>query len=69
MFIVIDRLEGNYVVCEKDDMTFINIYRYLVPNEAKEGDVLINGDVIRIDVIEVQRRKNEIEKLAKDLWV
>ena len=69
MIVVIDRFEGMYAVCEKEDMTIINIKRSLVPKEAKEGDVLnIEGDVIRIDINETKKQKSKIEKLAEDLW-
>lgn len=67
--VIIDRFEGQYVVCEKDDMTMVNIKLNLVPGEAKEGDVLIiDGETICIDVDETKERKIEIEKLAEDLW-
>lgn len=69
MNVVIDRFEGNYAVCEKEDMTIINIERFLIPEKAKEGDVLvIDGEIIRIDIIETQKRKNDIKKLVEDLW-
>lgn len=69
MQVVIDRFEGNYAVCEKDDKTMINIEKNKVPKEAKEGDILkIIDDKITIDAEETARRKSEIEELSKDLW-
>lgn len=38
--IIIDRFEEKYAVCEKEDKTILNIPRYKVPLEAKEGDCL-----------------------------
>jgi hypothetical protein len=69
MKVVIDRFEGNFVVCEREDKSFINIERSLVPSEAKEGDVLtVNDTNIRMNKNETYRRKREVEKLAEDLW-
>jgi hypothetical protein len=67
--VVIDRFEGDYAVCEKEDREMIDIKRDCLPKEAKEGDVLdIEGDKIIIDVNETEKRKKEIEELTKDLW-
>ncbi|MEQ8235177.1 MAG: DUF3006 domain-containing protein [Syntrophomonadaceae bacterium] len=68
MFAVIDRFEGSYAVCETDGKEMVNIARSKVPPEAKEGDVLLLGDIIRVDFDETERRKKEIQELIKDLW-
>jgi len=69
MHVTIDRFEGNFAVCEKDDRKMINIDQLRLPPEAKEGDVLaINGDAITVDLEETQKRKEEIADLTKDLW-
>lgn len=69
MKVVIDRFEGDYVVCEKEDRTMVDIKKAALPSEAKEGDVLnIEGDTIIIDSEETVKRKSEIEKLTEDLW-
>lgn len=69
MKVIIDRFEGNYAVCEKENGKMIDIRKDCLPKEAKEGDVLdIKGDKIIIDVNETERRKKEIEELTKDLW-
>jgi len=69
MRVVIDRFEGDYAVCEKEDREMIDIKRECLPKEAKEGDVLdIEGDKIIIDQKETEKRKKEIEELTKDLW-
>jgi hypothetical protein len=69
MKLVIDRFEGDYAVCEKEDREMIDIKRDIIPEGAKEGDVLdIEGDKIIVDVKETEKRKKEIEKLTKDLW-
>ena len=69
MKVIIDRFEGNYVICEKEDRTMINIAKDKIPNIAKEGDVLIIIDSsIIIDKEETATRKKQIEELTKDLW-
>ena len=39
-YYAIDRIEGNYAVCEKDGETMVNISRALLPDGAGEGNVL-----------------------------
>jgi hypothetical protein len=69
MKVIIDRFEGNYVVCEKEDRTMINIERNKIPTEVKEGSVLsVTEDGIAIDEEDTIRRKKDIEELTKDLW-
>ena len=69
MKVIIDRFEGNFAVCEKEDRTMLNINRGKLPAQAKEGDVLtIDGATITIDERETAERKNEAEKLMNDVW-
>jgi len=69
MKVIIDRFEGGFAVCEKEDRKMLDIQREKVPNTAKEGDVLnITDDKITIDIEETKKRKKEIEELTKDLW-
>lgn len=69
MEVVIDRIEEGFAVCEKDGKDMINIELSKIPNEAKEGDVLIiSNELITIDMVKTKQRKKEIEDLTKDLW-
>jgi len=69
MKVIIDRFEGNYAVCEKEDRGMLNIEKSKLPRQAKEGDVLvIIGNNIAIDTLETLARKKRIEELTKDLW-
>lgn len=69
MKVIIDRFEGDFAVCEKEDRGMINIERAVIPSEAKEGDVLIvDGGSITIDETETEKRKRLIEELTKDIW-
>lgn len=69
MKVIIDRFEGTYAVCEKENREMINISKCTLPTNAKEGDVLsIDKDIITIDIAETELRKIETEKISKDLW-
>ena len=69
MNVIIDRFEGNYAVCEKENKSMMDIKKTKIPSMAKEGDVLsIDNDVITIDIMKTEKRQREIEKLTKDLW-
>lgn len=69
MKVIIDRFEGKFAVCQKEDMSMINIVKTRLPEGAKEGDVLlVFNDSISIDKEETDRLKKQIEKLSKDIW-
>lgn len=69
MKVIIDRFEGKFAVCEKEDRKMIDIDKSKIPLTAKEGDVLIiTNDNITIDVEETYNRKKEIDELTKDMW-
>lgn len=69
MKVIIDRFEGDFAVCEREDRSMIDIEISKIPSKAKEGDVLdISDDIITIDLEETERRKRKIEELTKDLW-
>ncbi|MBP2031805.1 hypothetical protein J2Z42_000470 [Clostridium algifaecis] len=68
--VVIDRFEGPYAVCEKEDRTMMDIKRINIPIGAKEGYVLKieDNNIISIDQDETKKRADGIKKLTKDLW-
>lgn len=67
--VIIDRFEGPYAVCEKEDKSMMDIKRINIPRDAKEGSVLIiKKDGICIDKDETERRKNKIKNITNDLW-
>lgn len=69
MKVIVDRFEGDYAVCEKEDRTMMNIPKKDIIGVAKEGDVLqIEGEQITIDQEATENRKNEIADLVKGLW-
>jgi len=65
----IDRFEGDYAVVELEDGKMKDIKRSLLPDDAKEGDVLIiNEKGIKIDKEETHKRKGEINSLMDKLF-
>lgn len=69
MKVIIDRFEGEFAVCEKEDRKIIDIEISKLPSNAKEGDVLnISNDTITIEVEETEKRRRKIEELTKNLW-
>ncbi|UYO61779.1 DUF3006 domain-containing protein [Acetobacterium wieringae] len=69
MNVIIDRFEGDFVICEKEDRTMMEISRISVPGNAKEGDVLIIEDEeIVIDHEATEQRRREIDEMTKGLW-
>lgn len=69
MKVTIDRFENDYAVCEKADRTMINIRKDKIPANAKEGDILIiEGENVKIDTSETNKRKKAINDLMNDLW-
>ncbi len=40
MKLIIDRFEGDYAVCEREDKTMMDIERSKLPEGVKEGSVL-----------------------------
>jgi len=69
MKFVIDRFEGEFAVCEREDGTMINIPKDQIPEHACEGDVLsVKKHKIVMNEEETRKRKEEIEELTKDMW-
>ena len=64
MKVIIDRFEGDYAVVELPDGTMVDMPISLIPEGAREGDVL----VISIDIDETAKRKERIKNLMDDLW-
>ena len=69
MKVTIDRFEGDFAVCEKEDRSMINIRKDKIPTDAKEGDILvIESDSISVDAKGTADRKKKIDKLMDNLW-
>lgn len=67
MRLIIDRFEGKYAVCVQDD-NIINVPRYKVPTEAKEGDCIgMENGFFVVKKEETNDRKSKMKRLMKDL--
>lgn len=70
MVVIIDRFEGGFAVCEKEDRTMINIEKSRLPSGVKEGDsLIINDEGIFIFIPRDQDfHKEKIRCLMEELW-
>ena len=64
MRLVLDRIEDEIAIVEKDDGSFEEISKRLIPPEAREGDVLL----ITVDAESTVTREEEITSLMDELW-
>lgn len=67
---IVDRFEENYAVCETEDKKMVNIHRSELPENAKEGDVLIllQDNKYFIDSESTRQRRERIKKKMNSLW-
>jgi hypothetical protein len=63
--LIIDRIEGNWVVIEFEGETF-NIPKSLFPRSAREGDVIKIS--VSVDDKATSERRNRVEKLMDELF-
>ena len=69
-YLAVDRLEGNYVICEDAEKKMFAIEVNEAPKGVKEGDVLAineNGE-IAVDQDETARRRAKAKKLQDSVW-
>ena len=64
---IIDRFENNKAILETDG-GMIEIERSQLPENAREGDVIIeNNGVWSVDVPETEKRRSDMRELMKRL--
>ena len=63
--LIIDRIEGNWAVIEYEGITF-NIPKNLLPQNAKEGDVI--NIIISVDSKATSERRYNMDKLMDELF-
>lgn len=69
MKVIVDRIEGEYAVCELENRQMTNIALIEIPFSVKEGDVLVlEGNSYKLDVEQTQSRKKKIEDMVTGLW-
>jgi len=67
---IIDRVEGNYAILEKEDGNLINIPIENIKGDFKDGDVLIKIDdeYFEIDKEFTLSRKCNVDNITKNMW-
>lgn len=66
---IIDRLEGTIAVCEDENKQMVNIPKYRLPLEAKEGDAIVEKDgMFEIDDAETLERRAKMKQLMNKLF-
>lgn len=61
-YIIVDRIEGNYIICEREDGTYETFGKELLPVGIKEGDFLIKvKEEWKIDKEEKEKQLKEIK--------
>ena len=63
-YLSVDRIENSIAICEKEDMSTVELALSLLPNGVREGSVLaFENGVYTIDKSEEEKRKERISKL------
>ena len=66
---IIDRIEGNYAVCENESKEMVDIELTNIFGIVKEGKVILKReDGYYVDEEATIKRKEEINKLMKGIW-
>jgi len=63
MEVIVDRIEGDFLIVEINEGNFVNMPKVLAPN-AKEGDVI----VINIDESKRKMLLNNVNELVNNLF-
>ncbi len=69
MRLVIDRFECKYAVCELENGKFVDVLKTDIPQEAKEGDILIKTDNgYCVDKMATEGKRKEIKERMNRLF-
>ncbi len=63
MEVIVNRIEGNYLVLELEDGNIVDVPKELIP-EAREGDIIR----ISIDKEETDKKKEEMQELVDSVF-
>ena len=68
--ITIDRFEGTYAICEREDKTFFSLERSILPINAKEGSIVIiyPDNTTMLDEEATKQREKNISALMESLF-
>lgn len=66
---IIDRIENGFAVCETEEMKIVNISLDILPEEVKEGSVLLFEDGKYVLLAEEEKeRRDRILSLQDDIF-
>lgn len=66
---IIDRVEGDFAIIEKENGDILEISIESIKGAFKEGDIIINKDkYFEVDEDFTLRRKERIDNSIKDMW-
>lgn len=66
---IVDRIEGDYVVCETEDKSFVDLKIDLFPTGVKAGDVVYEEQGrFLVCKDETEKRNARIRQMMDDLW-
>lgn len=70
MKLIVDRIEDKIVVCEKEDLSHIEIPASLLPEGCREGSVLVlqKDGTYLLDEKQTERRREEMFSLQERLF-
>lgn len=68
--LIIDRFEGDFAICEREDCTMVTIEKSRLPKGVRPGNILkIEKDgTIRLDADEELRRREMIFRMQESLF-
>jgi hypothetical protein len=68
--LIIDRFEGSYAVCQKEDKSLVDIPKYRLPLDCKEGDCLIlnSNGMYQMDLEATENKKKRIREKMNRLF-
>lgn len=66
---IIDRIEDNIAVCEKEDGSMTKIPVSIIKGKIEEGAIIVRqGEFFLVDKEQSIKRKKEIDDLMKGMW-
>lgn len=68
--LIIDRFEGDFAVCEREDCSMVTIAKSRLPKGVQPGNILKFEDdgTVRVDTQEEFRRREKLFKLQESLF-
>lgn len=69
MYLCIDRFEGDFAICEDENLKIVKIDRKKIKSQAKEGDILkFDNNFYIVDFDETAHRKTKNYKIQQKIF-